>query len=168
MRSRPWGWMPEVIKRQQAIEFAKQQRYVPLSNTAAKMFKNYYMDSSLELTGLAGKMTDRSMPHIRRIAMILALLDLSAVVESRHMKAARQLWDYCQESAEYIFSGTTKDQNRIVEWVRNQSMLGPVTVVHVRENLFKRNRKTDWVRPQLMELIHMGTLVQVNGNLKAV
>jgi DNA replicative helicase MCM subunit Mcm2 (Cdc46/Mcm family) len=130
------------------------------------VFKGFYMDSSLELSGLAGKMTDRSIPHIRRIAMILALVDMSEVVESKHIKAARSLWDYCQESAEYVFSGTTKDQNRIISWVRQHAVAGPVTVTMVTQELFHKNKKADWIRGQITELVRLGKLVEADGQIR--
>jgi hypothetical protein len=166
MGSPPMDWSQEIVYLHEVMAFAREQRYMPLSRSASRMFKSLYMDSSLEISGLAGKMTDRAIPHIRRIAMILALVDKSAVVESCHVKAARALWDYCQESAEYIFSGSTKDQRGILGYVRKQSTLGPVTVSMLREDLYKRHRKAEWIRGQVTELVRAGRLVETDGILK--
>jgi predicted HTH transcriptional regulator len=102
-------------------------------------------------------MTARGPAHVRRLALILALLDMSAVVESRHLQAARRLWDYCQESAEYIFSGITRDQHKIVNFVETRQS---VTAAQVREELFHRHQKASWVQAQLSELVRRGKLAQ--------
>jgi hypothetical protein len=41
--------------------------------------------------------------------MIYALLDASPTIQVDHMRSAKALWDYCRESAEYIFHGFEAD-----------------------------------------------------------
>lgn len=157
-------WADMLVQLLKVVEYAKQQKYIPLSKAAEKMWSRMYLDlESNRPAGLAGKMTARGPAHVRRLALILALLDMSAVVESRHLQAARKLWDYCQESAEYIFSGCTRDQRRILNFVGAQQGASAgtgVTEVQVREELFHRNQRAGWITAQLNELIRMGNLMQ--------
>jgi len=157
-------WAEEVAYLLKVIEFAKQQKYVPLSKAAEKMWSRMYLDlESNRPLGLAGKMTARGPAHVRRLALILALLDMSPVVESRHLQAARRLWDYCQESAEYIFSGCTQDQRKILNFVGARQ---GVTAAKVREELFQRHQKASWVQAQLSELVRRGNLMQAGEQFK--
>lgn len=161
-------WTSEIGYLHKVVAFARQQKYMPLSSAARRLFKGYYMDSRLELSGVAGMMTDRAVPHIRRLAMILALIDMSNTVASKHVKAARELWDYCQESAQYIFTGTTRDQSRIIDWVCQQTTGTAKTVTIsdiVRGDLFQRHKKADWVKGQIRELVVTGRLVLTDDQI---
>jgi hypothetical protein len=86
------------------------------------------------------------------------LLDKSEVIETKHLHAGKQLWDYCQESAHFIFEGTTKEQERIAGWVSQQHRA--VTVRDVTDEVFHRNRKVGWVKSQLDGLVIAGRLVR--------
>jgi hypothetical protein len=157
-------WAEIVVRLFEIIKFAQAQKYVPLSKAAEKMWSRMYLDlESNRPLGLAGKMTARGPAHVRRLALILALLDMSPVVESRHLQAARRLWDYCQESAEYIFSGCTQDQRKILNFVGARQ---GVTAAQVREELFQRHQKASWVQAQLSELVRRGNLMQAGEQFK--
>jgi hypothetical protein len=108
--------------------------------------------------GLAGKMTSRASAHVRRLAMLYALVDLSDRIELKHFHAAYKLWRYCEESAMYIFGGTTREQLRIIQWM---SVRGPVTYKQIREEMYKRNRPAVDIKTDLDSLVKTGHLVLV-------
>jgi hypothetical protein len=166
-------YAPYVIRLFEAITFARTIRKVPFSVMAAKNWGRFYSTLEQErLPGRAGKMCDRAVAHIRRIAMILALVDLSPVIELKHLKAARLIWDYCEESALLIFNGTTKDQDRIAkeqdQIVNFVQANGPTTLTKIREDLFKRNQKAEWVRTQVDALVASKRLCRNGDNVAAV
>jgi hypothetical protein len=53
--------------------------------------------------GLAGALLGRAEAHVRRLAMIYALMDCSNVVRAEHLLAALALWEYCERSVRYVF-----------------------------------------------------------------
>jgi hypothetical protein len=115
-----------------------------------------------QLPPLSQAMCSRGVAHVRRLALIFALLDKSEVVETEHLHAAKRMWDYCQESARFIFDGTTKDQERIAGWIARQQR--PVTVREVTDEVFHRNVKVAWVKSQLDGLV-AGKRLTLNGEL---
>ena len=105
-------------------------------------------------------MTARAAAHIRRIAMLYALIDLTDQIELEHFRAAKRLWDYCEESALYIFGGVTKEQLRIVQWI---GMHGPATFKQVREDLYRRNTLAAEIQADLDGLLTGGQLFLNRG-----
>lgn len=149
----PIDWAPELQRVHKALSFARDLGYISMQDAARKLWNRMYADIEKEqasLPGQAASMTSRAPAHVRRLALILCLLDDHDCIETHHLRAAKRIWDYCQDSARYIFGGLTRDQQHILDWLLRT---GPATVPQIRENLFKRNRKADWVRLQVNGLI---------------
>ena len=148
---------PWLLHFHEVIKPAKKVGVVPLSKSAEKVWARMYLsfDESGHRDDLTAKMTSRGPAHVRRLATILALIDLSDTVDTKHIHAARTIWDYCDESARYIFQGTTLDQMKLASWVGEN---GPVTAGQVRRNLYHDNREAAWVRAQLLDLVKQGKL----------
>jgi hypothetical protein len=157
----PIDWTQEIVKLHDIVAFARTRRCVALTKAATKAWHRMYveMENELnELPPLTQSMCARGVAHVRRLALIFALLDKSEVIETKHLHAGKQLWDYCQESAHFIFEGTTKEQERIAGWVSQQHRA--VTVRDVTDEVFHRNRKVGWVKSQLDGLVIAGRLVR--------
>jgi DNA replicative helicase MCM subunit Mcm2 (Cdc46/Mcm family) len=118
----------------------------------------YTQIENSHLPGLAGKMTSRAAAHIRRLAMIYAMLDLSPAVDVKHLRTAQSLWNYCEDSAQYIFNGTTKDQVKLVSWMRKQTE--PITLPAIREGFYQRHKKAEHVKQVVKDLIRVGLVKQ--------
>jgi Protein of unknown function (DUF3987) len=152
-------WTNEVVQLHKAIQFSRSIGYVPLTKAAHKMWSRMYVEIENEvgeLPALPQAMCARGVAHVRRLALILALLDMKPAVDSEHLQAAKKLWDYCMESARFIFSGETKEQVQIINWMRLHP--GTVTVRQITDEVFHRNRKVEWVKTQLDGLIVAGRL----------
>lgn len=48
-------------------------------------------------------LTARASSHIKRLALMYALLDRSRVVGIKHLTAAQAMWEYCEHSVAYIW-----------------------------------------------------------------
>lgn len=147
------AWGPEITRLYQAIQWAKDLAYVPLTKRAEMVWGRMYMEldeAGNKLPGLAGAMTARSAAHIRRLALIYALLDEYDVVDTQHLQAAERMWNYCRESARYIFLGTTTEQDRIHRYLE---VNGPATLPQIRRGLFHDHKKADWVKSQVAGLV---------------
>jgi Bifunctional DNA primase/polymerase, N-terminal/Protein of unknown function (DUF3987) len=162
----PIDWSSEFTRLHEAISWAREIRYVPLTKSAEKVWGRMYTEldnPGNKLQGLAGAMTARSAAHIRRLALIFSLLDEMDVVETRHLHAAKKLWDYCLESARFIFEGSTREQLLIKRFLEQN---GPATVPQIRRAVFHDNRKAEWVRAQVNGLIRDASSgVQTAGEL---
>ena len=155
-------WSQEVVYFFEALQFAQAQKYVPLSAAAKKVWIRLYTEiENNHLPGQAGKMTSRAAAHIRRLALIYTLIDKSGVVESRHLQAARKLWNYCEESARYIFNKYTREHLGILLFVESKS---ETTLTAIREDLYHRNKRAGWIRAQVAELAK-GGFVTLTGEV---
>jgi hypothetical protein len=153
-------WTEEVVQLHKIIQFARGVRYVPLTKAASKMWHHMYVEVEEEigeLPPLAQSMCARGVAHIRRLALIFALLDMKSAVDSEHLQAAKRLWDYCMDSARFIFGGETKEQLQIINWMRRNP--GAVTVRTITDEVFNRHRKVEWVKVQMSGLVNVGKLI---------
>jgi Protein of unknown function (DUF3987) len=159
-------WGQELIQFYEIIQFAKNQKCVGLSPSAKKAWMRMYLEiENNKVPGAAGSMTSRAAAHIRRLALIYALIDMSDVVEPKHLHAARALWDYCSESAEYIFNRYTRDQLHILQFVEVRR---EVNLSDIRDGLFHRNKLIGWIKAQVGELVRGGYLAQAGDTVKFV
>lgn len=149
-------WSKEVVELVDTIGFAQGVKHVGMSKAANAMWIRLYMDMEDHLpSGLIGLMIARRTAHIKRLAMIFALLDKKDQIDSCHLRAAKKLWDYCEDSARYIFTGCSLEQQRILKFVTDHQ---PVTLTRIREELFQRNKKAEWIKLQTDDLIRNGFL----------
>ena len=82
---------------------------------------------------------------------------LSLHINSDHLKAARVVWDYCEESARVIFGGVlSKEQSRILEFLTE----APRSSQTIRKDLFKKNRKLEEINSDLYRLISFGKVIE--------
>src|SRR5580692_5026449 len=88
-----------------SVEFARNQKEIPFSHNAARLWRERYSQLSADIPGLVGAVTSRAESQVRRVALIFALMDRSSEVRSKHLLAAFEVWRYCDESAFYIFGG---------------------------------------------------------------
>ena len=163
----------EIVYFYESIKLAQTRKIVPLSSNARKLWAKMYMSlENDQADGVVGALTARAAVHIRRLAMIIALVEKSAVVEVEHLRAAEALWDYCYDSVKYVFTNTTRDQERILSWIQRESATGKaVTLARLREELYQRNRLADWVRDQVDRLVQQGKVTltdQVISLVKAI
>lgn len=86
-----------------ALKFASTVREVGLSAKAARLWTDKYAELSGDRTGLVGAATSRAEAQTRRIAAIYALLDEREEVCVQHLKAALEVWRFCEQSAQFIF-----------------------------------------------------------------
>jgi hypothetical protein len=108
-------------------------------------------------------MTRRAAAHIRRLAMILCLIDRENAVDVKHLQAAEAIWDFSQESARFIFKGYSLDQEKILRAASEKNDGLTLTDVH---ELFKRHKSAEWRRAQLRGLVEGGYLTVVNNVFK--
>ena len=101
-----------------ALVHAKTREDVGFTPQAAELWPSLYEELSQERTGTLASVTSRAAPHVRRLALLYALLDQAVAVDAAHLNAAAALWNYCFASAEFIFGGLSATARDIYERLR--------------------------------------------------
>jgi hypothetical protein len=149
--------MSYIVKRiQRAIKFASRFREIGFSPRAAKLWSEKYAELSADRVGLVGAATSRAEAQTRRIAAIYALMDEFEQVCIQHLKAALEVWRYCQESAEFIFGRrrSTTIEDEIVELLRGAKK-GGVSRTDISA-AFSRHRNSYDISVALERLKNLG------------
>jgi hypothetical protein len=154
-------WTREIRDFQEVVQFARTVKHVSMSKRARQWWNdNYSRFEQQGPDGLAGKMTTRAAAHVRRLAMLYTLIDLTDEIELEHFQAAEKLWDYCEESAMFIFGGAIREQLRILKWIEQR---GTATLTQIREELYNRHKLAADIRADMDSLVKAGKLAVKNG-----
>lgn len=86
-----------------AIKAASGRGEIGLDTAATALWRQEYERLDREQPGRYGQVTARAAVLVRRLALIYAILGQSQVVTSDHLRAALDLWRYCDESAKLLF-----------------------------------------------------------------
>jgi hypothetical protein len=92
-----------------AIEFARTVDSVQFGPNALDEWAAVYPTLSEGRPGLLGAVTARAEAQTIRLAMLYALLDRSSAIRREHLRAALAAWQYCEDSARFIFGDTLGD-----------------------------------------------------------
>lgn len=100
-----------------ALQFASLGPEVARSPESAQLWANVYPALNAERGGLWGAATARAAANVARISTLYALLDSTDTIRPEHLKAAVAVWQYCENSARFIFGGQESDtvQQKIIE-----------------------------------------------------
>jgi hypothetical protein len=119
-KSLPFGGTPDqqiladISKRIDfAIGWAQQNpSAIDFDSEAAQTWEVAYEELGDVPAGQIGGVLSRAEPHVRRIAMVYAVLDRSPVIKVEHLLAGLELWRYSRQSVEWIFSSVSGDDSR--------------------------------------------------------
>ena len=135
----------------EAITFATKQNEITMDETTKKAWCSIYPAlSDGGDGGLAGAALARGPAHVRRLMMLYALLDCSAVIQITHLSAAIAVWEYVQRSAKYIFGSDDvidETMRKVVDCL--QSGRKSQTEIY---NFFNRNVPAKKIRSSLEAL----------------
>jgi hypothetical protein len=116
----------------------------------------YYQKlTSQNENGLLGVLLNRSEAQVRRLALLFTLLDGENKTSLEHLNQAMAAWQYCEDSACYIFKGQAQDSvaRKISQTLQEKERL---TGTEIRD-LFLRNVKRDRIQRAIEELIATDT-----------
>ncbi len=108
------------------------------------------------LPGLLGAATSRAEAQVLRLSAIYAVLDRSTTIRVEHLRAALAVWDYCFNSARFIFGDATGDPvaDRIREALQSAGAEG-LTRTQIRD-LLGRHAPTERITHALRHLAALG------------
>lgn len=132
----------DLIRRlQDAADFARSIKRMERDEQARAIWHRVYADLSEGKPGMFGAVTSRGEAQVLRISCLYALLDGSISVRAEHLNAALAVWDYCLESARFIFDDALGDgtADDIVTELRRRPQ--GMTRTELRE-FFNRNKSS--------------------------
>jgi hypothetical protein len=147
----------EIERLKEAVAFAKRCGRMKRDSEAEDLWEQCYTGHlSFALTGLLGAATSRGEAQVVRLSLIFALLDCSPTIRAVHLRAALECWQYCGESAQYIFGERQADPtlNKIIEALRANPE--GLTKTQLMSDVFSGNYEADKLSSALRQLEESG------------
>ncbi|HUS11532.1 MAG TPA: DUF3987 domain-containing protein [Pyrinomonadaceae bacterium] len=145
-----------VSSTQKAAAFARSLNRVTFDADATALWIEKYPVLSEGRPGMLGAATSRAEAYVLRLSLIYALLDCSSVIQRDHLIAALALWQYCEDSARYVYGDALGDKlaDEILGALREAADTG-LTRSQIRD-LFRRNVDADCISGALKCLAEHG------------
>ena len=89
------------------MEFARTVGRITFNDVARETWESIYRGLSEGGLGVFGSVTSRAESQVLRLSSLYALLDCQDQIGPKHLAAGLAVWAYCEQSARYIFSGST-------------------------------------------------------------
>jgi hypothetical protein len=122
---------------------------------------------SAEHSSTTDALMARGAPYVRRIAMILALMDGVHEVSAAHLKAAVSLWRYAEATWRYVYTDTAPRSalaGKIFHGLRNAGADG-LTKTEIRRDVVKSNAvEVERIDAALNELTSLGLAVRTQDD----
>lgn len=152
--------LPIIKRLSEAVISARSMKELKRDDEANALWAEIYDELSEGKPGLLGAIISRAEPQVMRLACLYALLDCSAVICRRHLKAGLALWRYCEESAQFIFGDSLGDPvaDEILRALR-QAVSG-MTRTEIRD-LFGRHRNAREISRALTTLSEQGLVSSI-------
>ena len=93
----------------QALDFGRRAGEIRRSGAARDLWASVYPGLTADRPGMLGSVTARAEAHVTRLSLIYAVLDRSKEITPDHLVAALALWNYCADSAAYLFGDALGD-----------------------------------------------------------
>ena len=91
------------------VKKAQNLSEVTMTTEGEKRWCEIYSKLTKAYSGMFGAITARSEPQTLRLALIYALLDGKDRIDVEHINSAYALWQYCSDSAKYLFGDHSSD-----------------------------------------------------------
>jgi hypothetical protein len=132
----------EIIPQLTAARLKAQHEIIHLrmSDVFRSLWRERYQRLTVERSGMLGAITSRAAPHVIRLAMIYALLDETLVMKEVHLRAALEVWRYCEDSARYIFGDALGDDT--ADTIRHELKRGDLTRTQIYRDVFSKNKSS--------------------------
>jgi hypothetical protein len=151
---------PVALRVARAIETARGLGEMKRTRRAGQCWRRAYRRmAEVRLPGLLGAITDRREAQCLRLSLTFAALNGSKAIGPEHVEAALAFWEYCEESAAYVFGKSTGDAraDKLLTTLR-LSESGELARSHVGRYVFSNNltrAELDAIRDVLVEAGHI-------------
>lgn len=137
------------------VAASPEQEIKPDTVTQQAWTDQHYEKLSRSRPGLLGAVTNRAEAQTLRLAMVYCLLDGKTTIELPHLESALAFWDYCEQSANFIFHG--KSQDTVARKMLDALQEGPKTGTEINR-LFASHVSRARLETALSELLVSGCL----------
>lgn len=93
-----------------ALMFAEREQCLELSDEAREAWAKSYRTLTQDEPGAFGATIARAEAQTLRLALVFALLDCSGTIGQVHLLRAVAVWQYCRDSAAYLFGALSTDK----------------------------------------------------------
>ena len=106
----------------QVAGWAKEPRRLERDSDAREIWHQVYPELSTGHSGAFGKATSRAEAQVLRLSVLYAVLDRSAAISAKHLRAGLAVWRYAEDSARFIFGESSGDKNadRLLRVLKDQ------------------------------------------------
>lgn len=151
---------PLVEKLNKAVMYARMTHELKRDEPARLKWIEIYSKLSDGHTGLLGSVTSRAEAQVMRLACIYALLDCEEAIKLEHLEAALALWQFCEDSARYIFGNQTGNKTADAIYAALLGAADGLTKTQIRD-LFQRNQTANQINTALKLLIELGKVESI-------
>jgi hypothetical protein len=144
-----------VTRIREAVEFSRTVGEMRRDEEARELWCEIYAELSEGKPGLLGAVTARAEAQVMRLACLYALLDSSPIIRLEHLSAGLALWNYCEQSARYIFGESLGDP--LADEIKRVLDDAPDGMTQTElNNHFKRHKTSEQLARALNVLIARG------------
>lgn len=144
----------------EAVKFARNTERIKRDDEANQLWHRVYKRLSDGYGGLLGSITSRATAQVIRLACLYALLDCSDIIRLEHLEAALAVWQYCEDSAKYIFGMSSGDKVADEIFTALQSSEAGLSKTEI-SNIFNRNRTAKEIEAALQNLLELERIKKV-------
>ncbi len=123
-----------------ALRFARTAGELTRDDDARDLWHDVYGALTDERMGLFGAVTSRAEAQTLRLSCLFAVLDQSGKVCERHLRAALEVWRYCEDSAQFIFGEQMGDATADTLLNALKAAPGGLSRQEINEGVFGRNK----------------------------
>jgi hypothetical protein len=135
------------------IDFARNIEQLDFSDEAKEIWASIYEHLETSRFGFVAKVTQRASPYVLRLSCIFAVLDKKTVIEREHLEAALAVWQYCEDSAKYIFGDSLGNKNADLLLNALREAENGLTRTEIYNDVFQKNVSAKQIRQALQLLI---------------
>ncbi len=135
------------------IEFAQTVGQIQFSDEAKELWASSYEHLETSRFGFVAKVTQRASPYVLRLSCVFALLDGHNEIKREHLEAGLAVWQYCEDSAKYIFGERLGDKNadQLLDALRKAK--NGLTRSEIYTDVFQKNLPAKEIRNALQVLV---------------
>ena len=142
-----------------AVQFSRTVGSVGMTEEAWERWDKVYRTlAAAEPQGMLGAVLGRVEPHIRRLAVIYALLDHRSEVGVSHLTAAMALVDYYIRSCQFIFGENviSADQQKVVSVLDDNG--GSLTQTEISTIVFQKHKSSQQLQELSQQMTEAGVV----------
>lgn len=141
----------EEIKKR--INSAQNVGQLEFSEEAAQLWASSYEHLETSRFGFVAKVTQRASPYVLRLSCIFALLDGDVEIKREHLEAGLAVWQYCEDSARYIFGERVGNKNadQLLDALRKTE--NGLTRTEIYNDVFQKNLNVNEIKNALQILV---------------